>query len=863
MRNKTTPFIYLVLILLILMAVVVSAEPVVEWEKTFGGSYDDNGRSVQQTSDGGYIIAGQTCSYGAGDYDVYLVKTDSAGNMQWQKTFGGSHYDGGYSVQQTTDGGYIIAGETYSSSAGSHDVYLVKTDSSGNLQWQKTFGGSRFDYGYSVQQTTDGGYVIAGETSSYGAGGCDVYLVKTDSSGNLQWQKTFGGSGSDYGRSIQQTTDGGYIIAGGTGSYSAGRDDVYLVKTDSAGNMQWQKTFGGSDFDYGRSVQQTSDGGYIIAGHTGSYGTGSSDVYLVKTDSAGNLQWEKTFGGSYYDGGYSVQQTSNGGYIIAGRTGSYGTGGDVYLVKTDSAGNLQWEKTFGGSDSDEGFSVQQTSNDGYIIAGWTYSYGAGDYDVYLIKVGPDPAMPVKGIDVSSYQGCKEKDGQDIDWSQVYSAGYSFALVRASWWDSGVDKCFVTNMENADANGMLVGAYHFAYPEYADAGSEARHFFNVAKDYLKEGYLRPALDVENDPCFDSYPYNLRPKGLSDWVNKWMDTVQALARQELHTEVEPLLYVNRTYADFLDEHLANVYDLWIAHPKTPTCNPDGEPDTKKWNNWAFWQYYDPRVCGDNSGYVPGIEGPVDLDVFNGNMSRLNTFKISAWQPDFWILYHLCSPADMVVTDPDGLSISKDLSQIPGAAYVEIDIDGDGDLDEEISIPYKKVGYYQITAVPEANALPDDTYSLEVVLDGQTMVLAEDVQIKDIPAEPYIFESKLNRSDFDSDGDVDYVDLAKMSQYWLAQDCNYPDWCGGVDLNYNRFVDFIDFGLFAKNWLWEKIPADFDIDGDVDFQDFAIFALAWLTEEGQTGYDLNCDIAIPYDKAINEKDLQVFTDNWLLGR
>lgn len=488
-----------------------------------------------------------------------------------------------------------------------------------------------------------------------------------------------------------------------------------------------------------------------------------------------------------------------------------------------------------------------------IIEGITYPY---------LRDTPNPEMPVKGVDVSSWQDCQKMGRQDIDWSQVYGEGYRFALVRASWWDSGVDKCFVTNMENGHTAGMLMGAYHFAYPEYADAGSEARHFFNVAKDYLKEGYLRPALDIEDDPCSDSFPYTLGPKGLSDWVNKWMDTVQALARQELHTEVEPLLYVNRTYANFLDEHLADVYDLWIAHPKTPTCNPDGEPDTKKWNNWAFWQYYDPRVCGDNSGYVPGIEEPVDLDVFNGDMSRLNTFKISAWQPDFWILYHLCSPADMVVTDPDGLIISKELNQIPGAAYVEIDIDGDGDLDEEISIPYKKVGHYQITIVPEPNALSDDTYSLDVTIDGETMVLAKDVQIQGIPAEPYEVESKLNRCDFDTDGDVDLADLQTLVLHWLAEDCNYPDWCEGTDLNYNGFIYFADFATFADNWLWEKIPADLDIDGDVDFLDYAVFAEHWEDPDCKepdwcSGADLN------KNGAVDLYDLAKFAEHWLEDR
>jgi hypothetical protein len=375
-----------------------SAYAQVSFAKTYEGTYYDWAYSVQQTSDGGYILAGYTGSFGAGGWDIFLIKTDANGNIIWAKTYGGTDDNGASSVQQTSDGGYIVAGLTTSFGAGLSDVFLVKTDASGNIIWAKTYGGTGDDLVSSVQQTSDGGYIVAGETRSFGAGGWDIFLIKTDASGNIIWAKTYGGTNDDRASSVQQTSDGGYIVAGRTASFGAGLDDILLIKTDANGNIIWAKTYGGIYYDLAYSVQQTSDGGYIVAGRTGSFGAGGWDIFLIKTDANGNIIWAKTYGGIYEDFATSVQQTSDGGYIVAGRTGSFGAGGtDAFLIKTDASGNVQWAKTYGGTDYDLAYSVQQTSDGGYIVAGETWSFGASLSDVFLVKTDASGNMGSCGI----------------------------------------------------------------------------------------------------------------------------------------------------------------------------------------------------------------------------------------------------------------------------------------------------------------------------------------------------------------------------------------------------------------------------------------------------------------------------------
>ncbi len=336
------------------------------WNQIYRGTaFLDYGQSVIQTSDGGYAIAGYTGSYEPLEIDALLIKTDSEGNQLWNKTYGETIVDLAYSVVQTSpDGGYAIAGYK------AEGAWLIKTDADGNHMWNQTYGESGGEFGYSAIQTSDGGYAIAGSTWIYGAGSQDFWLIKTDADGNHMWNQTYGEdtTSDEYGRSVVQTSDGGYAIAGYTYDWAWQEGDAWLVKTDSEGNQMWNQTYSSWHHDLYNcySVVQTSDGGYALA----------AEYLLIKTDSEGNQMWNQTCGAYVY----SVVQTSDEGYALAGMAS-----GDALLIKTDADGNHMWNQKFGGPSGDAGYSVVQTSDGAYVVTGYTQSFGAGDLDVWLIK----------------------------------------------------------------------------------------------------------------------------------------------------------------------------------------------------------------------------------------------------------------------------------------------------------------------------------------------------------------------------------------------------------------------------------------------------------------------------------------------
>jgi len=356
-------------------------DSIISFVKTYGGLDNEFGYSVCQSTDSGYIITGTKHITGTIWSNILLIKTDLNGNEEWTKIFDFSNFEHAHSVQQTYDDGYIIVGSIHNPS----NAILIKTDADGNGEWVKTFGGSENDNALSVQQTTDSGYIITGSTKSFGNGVADVWLIKTDANGDSLWTKTFGGSENDNALSVQQTTDSGYIITGSTKSFGNGVADVWLIKTDANGDSLWTKTFGGSDNDNAFSVQQTTDSGYIITGNTKSFGDGTNYIWLIKTDSNGNEIWNQTISSINYETGYSAQLTEDGGLIILGETVSLQWDIDVLLIKTDIKGIEEWRQTFNRTRNDQVRSVQQTTDGGYIITGRTISFEDNNSDLLLIK----------------------------------------------------------------------------------------------------------------------------------------------------------------------------------------------------------------------------------------------------------------------------------------------------------------------------------------------------------------------------------------------------------------------------------------------------------------------------------------------
>jgi len=412
------------------------AQPSLTWENSYGGSSVDAANYIVQTTDGGYIFTGETTSNDGqvtgyhGNTDCWVVKTDAQGNIQWEKSLGGSSSDYGMSIEKTTDGGYIVGANSSSTDGqvtGNHggaDYWIIKLDQNGNIQWQNSYGGSGEESCYYAAQTSDGGYYAIGWTKSSDGqvtgfhGLVDYWFIRLDNSGNLLWEKTLGGSGKDYGGFAQQTSDGGFILTGASNSTDGqvtgnhGDYDYWVVKLDQSGNILWQKSLGGTGDDDSHCVRQLSDGGYILTGYAFSNdgqvsgNHGGMDYWVVKLDATGNIIWQNCYGGSLDENSSSISLTSDGGYIVTGYSGSIdgqvsgNHGGlDYWVVKLNSSGGLQGQESLGGSQDDWAYCVQQTTDGGYIVTGDSPSNDGqvtgnhGMDDMWTVKLSATDGIP--------------------------------------------------------------------------------------------------------------------------------------------------------------------------------------------------------------------------------------------------------------------------------------------------------------------------------------------------------------------------------------------------------------------------------------------------------------------------------------
>ncbi len=356
--------------------------------QTYGERGPDRGIHIIQTSDENFVIVGNT-STEAKDLDVYLLKIDASGDTVWTRKFGGPGDDNGWCIKETSDKGFIIAGFTNSSATSPNDVLLIKTDASGKKEWRRQFGGPGDDIGWSIVINNDGGYTIAAQTNSFGNGELDAYLIRTNAGGDTLWTKTFGGSQTDRVFSIDKTSDDGFVAAGITYSYGAGDRDAYLIKTDENGQLLWERTFGGAGYDNAHTVIIDQSNEVILTGYGEYWGNSNNmNIFLKKITMQGEEVWSKTYGGPSHDRAMTVFQTQDEGFILTGFTQSFGQGEwDVYAVKTDSVGDTIRTSTYGTPAPDFGYDIIQSKSGEYYITGWSHGYADPEGDLLIIKLG--------------------------------------------------------------------------------------------------------------------------------------------------------------------------------------------------------------------------------------------------------------------------------------------------------------------------------------------------------------------------------------------------------------------------------------------------------------------------------------------
>ena len=386
--------------LVIAIAGTSSAELETVWMHTYGGTAADGFRQAIPTSDGGFIAVGYTYSFGSGDVDVFLVKTDSGGDTLWTRAYGGASLDYGHSVCETDGGDYIVAGYTMSYGAGGEDAYLLRVDSDGDTVWTRTYGGTDLDDAKGVCFTGDGYIIAAGQTESFGSGQSDVYILKIDAAGDTVWTRAFGGADSDWAVSVCELADGAYGVSGTTGSFSTTRD-IYLLKVDTGGNLVWGDNYGSEDQymgDYGTGAIALADSGIAATGwRTDQFLGDPLQTAFLRVYGTGVQQSYRKYSDPYMEYGSSICETADNGFLLCGADKDASTHrNDLFLVKRIQGSGWVWDQTLGGDGSDWGCSIVEIQPGEYIVAGYTESWGSGAFDGWLIRMKEeDAALPAR------------------------------------------------------------------------------------------------------------------------------------------------------------------------------------------------------------------------------------------------------------------------------------------------------------------------------------------------------------------------------------------------------------------------------------------------------------------------------------
>jgi len=573
-----------------------------QWVRTYGGYFRDSAYSIQQTNDGGYIVAGCTKSFIADPHDMaasafWVLKMDSIGDVEWERTYGGDDYEGANSIQQTRDGGYIVGGFTDPLYAQRRDFWVLKLASTGDIEWQRVYEKSGDDFETVIHQTRDDGYFITGYTQSLETGH-SVWALKLTSTGDVEWQKSYGGSKYDSAYASQQTSDDGYIVVGQTASWGAGYCDFWVIKLSPTGEIEWENAYGGVAWDIANAVHQTSDDGYIVAGQTESFGAPYRDFWVIKLTSTGDVEWEHAYRvGSVWSGksciAHSAQQTVDGGYIVTGQVG-----GDIWALKLSSIGTIEWQYVYEASGHKT--AVQQTGDGGYVIAGETSDRSAGEGDFLILKLLLDGS-----IDPS----CKLRHTSDAMITDTYSSVESTLATSQDTDAVPLDTTVVPQDTNAIVS--LCG------PERDLAISAGKGGTTKPSPGMHTYYIGTEIRVE------AVPYQ------SHRFNGWTGNVPAG-----HENDNPVTITMDSYKSITANFVIVQYTLTIAATTGGTTNP--EP-----GDYVYAELTAVTITATpDSGYefsgwsgdASGTENPITVTMDSDKSVTANFSVISSEEPPY---------------------------------------------------------------------------------------------------------------------------------------------------------------------------------------------------------------------------------------